>query len=215
MPDESPPRTPHELEQEREAGSSIARPAFAPFFTLIEDVVNQQHHHPSVHYIFADDDPHLITQASLRALSPGSLGGGHSPRERESTGAPSEDGSSGGLPTRPGVTERYVVLDVGDSGEVVRTAQSLTSDWHVLEVDVSSAPTWGPEEGSAVGGTGGLMLKIQGTGVDPLTGISFDKDEDGELEVKRLVRKFDARMETLRKVMEAGHRVADQAQASA
>ena len=34
-------------------------PDFKPFFTLIEDPETGDHHHPTVHYIFSDDDPEI------------------------------------------------------------------------------------------------------------------------------------------------------------
>ncbi|KIX93827.1 uncharacterized protein Z520_10452 [Fonsecaea multimorphosa CBS 102226] len=43
-------------------------PSFQPFFTLIEDSVTNEHYHPTVHYIFADDDTDIITEAALRSL---------------------------------------------------------------------------------------------------------------------------------------------------
>ncbi|KIW98802.1 uncharacterized protein Z519_00465 [Cladophialophora bantiana CBS 173.52] len=43
-------------------------PSFQPFFTLIEDSVTNEHYHPTVHYIFADDDADIITEAALRSL---------------------------------------------------------------------------------------------------------------------------------------------------
>ncbi|PYI27378.1 hypothetical protein BP00DRAFT_429372 [Aspergillus indologenus CBS 114.80] len=42
--------------------------SFQPFFTLIEDANTGEYHHPTVHYIFADDDTDIVTEATLRAL---------------------------------------------------------------------------------------------------------------------------------------------------
>ncbi|KAL2816271.1 hypothetical protein BJX63DRAFT_142231 [Aspergillus granulosus] len=39
-----------------------------PFFTLIEDVHTSEYYHPTVHYIFSDDDNDIVTEAALRSL---------------------------------------------------------------------------------------------------------------------------------------------------
>ena len=39
-----------------------------PYFTLIEDNTTGEHYHPSVHYIFEDDEPDLLLAASVRVL---------------------------------------------------------------------------------------------------------------------------------------------------
>lgn len=42
---------------------------FVPFFTLIEDKTTGTHHHPTVHYVFADDDAEIITRAACDQLA--------------------------------------------------------------------------------------------------------------------------------------------------
>ncbi|KAL2843747.1 hypothetical protein BJX68DRAFT_152771 [Aspergillus pseudodeflectus] len=39
-----------------------------PFFTLIEDAHTSEYYHPTVHYIFSDDDNDIVTEAALRSL---------------------------------------------------------------------------------------------------------------------------------------------------
>ncbi|KAL4919067.1 anaphase-promoting complex subunit 11 RING-H2 finger-domain-containing protein [Aspergillus aurantiobrunneus] len=39
-----------------------------PFFTLIEDAHTSEYYHPTVHYIFSDDDTDIVTEAALRSL---------------------------------------------------------------------------------------------------------------------------------------------------
>ncbi|OQU95894.1 hypothetical protein CLAIMM_02054 [Cladophialophora immunda] len=58
----------HGLASAAHPGELLPIPSFQPFFTLIEDSVTNEHHHPTVHYIFADDDADLITEAALRSL---------------------------------------------------------------------------------------------------------------------------------------------------
>ncbi|RDW87125.1 uncharacterized protein DSM5745_03767 [Aspergillus mulundensis] len=41
-----------------------------PFFTLIEDTHTSEYYHPTVHYIFSDDDTDIVTEAALRSLEP-------------------------------------------------------------------------------------------------------------------------------------------------
>ena len=41
---------------------------FKPFFVLIEDPETGEYHHPTVHYVFSDDDPEILTSAALEVL---------------------------------------------------------------------------------------------------------------------------------------------------
>lgn len=43
--------------------SSLPPPPFQPLFTLVTDTTTRQTHHPRVHYIFADDDPEVLSDA--------------------------------------------------------------------------------------------------------------------------------------------------------
>ncbi|EEH44954.2 uncharacterized protein PADG_08596 [Paracoccidioides brasiliensis Pb18] len=98
---------------------------FRPFFTLVQDVHSSEYYHPTVHYIFSDDDTDLITEAALRVLESGQ--GNNSLRassnallwrrngedcdEDEDIEADNTKASS--LPPQiPGVQEHYIVLDV-------------------------------------------------------------------------------------------------------
>jgi hypothetical protein len=207
-PAEPPPqRAPTEEQPPYPSPSPEApRPLFLPFFTLVEDNTTAEHHHPTVHYIFSDDDTDFVTEASLRALSRRSTGlsGSSSSLQQDSSGS-----STSALPAhKPGVKERYVVLDVGPSGDTVVAAHSLTSDWQVLGVDVTNAPTWVAEDENAGGATTGgnvmgLMLKIEGM-EGPWSGNAGKKVEGSDLDVQELTSLFDKRMATLRKVVEAG-----------
>jgi hypothetical protein len=127
---------------------------FQPFFTLIQTPSTPEYHHPTVHYIFADDDAEIITEAACRALTQDEI---------QSFPATAE-GSK--LP-RPlnGVREHYILLDVqpddAGSGYEVTRASSLSSEWQVMNSSISTAPTiddTDPESGE------GLMLKIEGLG---------------------------------------------------
>lgn len=115
-------------EPTRHEPPSPARILSQPFFTLIEDTHTSEYYHPTVHYIFSDDDTDIVTEAALRSLeseqdSPansklkGKSKASHQhPRDPEAERA-YEDGS----PTRnqrllpdpiPGVRENYIILDI-------------------------------------------------------------------------------------------------------
>lgn len=89
-------------------------PPFQPFFTLIEDAHTAEYHHPTVHYIFSDDDTDIVTEAALRSLeaqqdAQAGLKRDQPQRQEEVD----EDGKSALLPPPiPGVRENYIVLDV-------------------------------------------------------------------------------------------------------
>ncbi|KAI9861352.1 MAG: hypothetical protein M1830_006204, partial [Pleopsidium flavum] len=149
-----------------------AKPHFTPFFTLIEDAHTTEHHHPTVHYIFSDDDTDLITEAALRTLEPASSSSTttttsthqdpYNANAENSENAENEPEKHSALPPRRrGVTERYLLLDLSASGDAVISAHSLTADWQVLNVDVSNAPTWDAEGATDDERSAGLMLRIE------------------------------------------------------
>jgi hypothetical protein len=108
--------------------SPITQQQFKPFFTLIKDANTLEYHHPTVHYIFSDDDTDLVTDAAFRALESINPSREKGPRPRhEPPGgeAYEEDGIEGGPsssrkpsllpPLMPGVKDRYIILDVESS----------------------------------------------------------------------------------------------------
>ncbi|KAL4993899.1 hypothetical protein BDV10DRAFT_15304 [Aspergillus recurvatus] len=63
----------HLAEHNNHTYYEIASPAAShilsqPFFTLIEDTYTSEYYHPTVHYIFSDDDTDIVTEAALRSL---------------------------------------------------------------------------------------------------------------------------------------------------
>lgn len=180
-----------EIDQERE------RPAFTPFFTLIDDVTlsgegEENTHHPSrIHYIFSDDDDtSLLTSALIRSMD------GNGGEEVEEEGRMEEStskrehisGSSSSSATFPNHQkskakpaqkvpekkqrreERVVIVDINDAGTGIERISSLSKEWQVLSADIASAPTWdGARESDSPGGNErGLMLRIEGTSVSTL-----------------------------------------------
>lgn len=105
---------------------------FKPFFTLIEDANSSDYHHPTVHYIFSDDDAELVTEASLRVLETGHHA--TSPRNDSEEGLVSADQQSSHHrhsdrpsllpPPIPGVKERFIVLDFEQSATAIGNPSS-------------------------------------------------------------------------------------------
>ncbi|PLB51588.1 hypothetical protein P170DRAFT_433507 [Aspergillus steynii IBT 23096] len=111
---------------------SQQQPPFQPFFTVIEDANTSEYYHPTVHYIFSDDDTDIVTEATLRSLEtdqdPLSNGGpkGKSKPARPGT---TRDGQDEVVydeddefasprkdpllpPPIPGVRDNYIILDM-------------------------------------------------------------------------------------------------------
>lgn len=161
---------------------------FAPFFALVEDGASGEVAHPAVHYVFEDDDPDVITAASLRAL--GADDGSVNTMRRVSSEIEGEMGQRADEPRdvlpplRPGVQERYVLVELGQDGHSVVSAKSLSADWAVTGTSIGAAPTFdeGAEDPNQAGG---LMLKVEGLGgnLDHLR--KRDRDADREFEEKR------------------------------
>jgi hypothetical protein len=142
-------------------------PNFRPFFTLIEDTTSGEHYHPYVHYVFADDDPTIVTAASMRALGlddtqylPQDAQDG---RERRRTQG-SEEGSDQDAPVEsplpppiPGMREHYLIIDVDADGRTVVDAQSLSSEWQITDTGIRTAPSFDEESPDQ-----GHMLRIEG-----------------------------------------------------
>ncbi|MCJ1379924.1 hypothetical protein MMC17_003027 [Xylographa soralifera] len=157
----------------------LASHPFNPFFTLIEDAHSPTTHHPTVHYIFSDDDSDLLTNTLLhihdsQAPNTQSRGTSTSRRADQET------------------KERYVLLNLAASGTAVESVYSLTGDWQVLSAEIGQAPTL---EGG--GAEGGLMLRIKGTEGPKAEGIEG-------LGLEGLVETFGRRMGELRRVVEGG-----------
>ncbi|KAG9661661.1 hypothetical protein KCU69_g14834, partial [Aureobasidium melanogenum] len=116
-------------------------PDFRPFFTLIEDPDTGEHHHPSVHYIFSDDNPDFLTSTIVDAM--GQEQAGTSPEQKV-------DNNRG----------RMILLDIAPDGKTVNEVQSLSPHWQVLRTTVGQAPSWADE--GVRKDIPGLMLNIQG-----------------------------------------------------
>ena len=159
------------IEHQSEALPDFQSSTTNPYFTLIEDTTTGEHFHPSVHYIFEDDEPDLLLAASARAL-----GGNEEYRSPSMDKSEREEYESALLPVPPpGTEERYIIMNMASDGYTVESAHSLSSDWQISDVNVGEAPTWGEDTSDTQGK--GLMLSIRGSGLPMQT----DKDDnDGE-----------------------------------
>jgi hypothetical protein len=110
--------------------SNIQSQPLQPFFMLVEDTVTREHFHPTVHYIFADDDQELVTEAALQSLR-GTGFDGRTSRNDEPQES-SEESEAGQVPDRKGVKgkarepsarEHCLVVDVKLYGEQSRARQ--------------------------------------------------------------------------------------------
>lgn len=157
-----------------------------------------------MHYIFADDDPEVLTAALAHHHR-----GAYDDNDEEGESQP---------------PDRGVLLDMeptaDGSGYHVACASSLTADWAVTSARVSR--TEGDGGGVAAGLGSNLVLKIEGLSIEPSPG-PLGKASTSETEVQSsggspgrqrqpapaaedyadLLQDFEKRMSTLRKVVEA------------
>ena len=198
---------------------------FQPFFTLIEDAATNEHYHPSVHYIFADDEPDIVTEAACRSLDQNS---DDSPSQEQEQEQDVDDPEPRLPPPRPGVKEHYLILDVQPSASgglnsqqhlsdrlpspspssvetaqaltktypyTVTSAQSLSADWQVLRTSITDAPTMNAEQQHP--DEQHLMLRIEGRGTSPNTTVQRRQDET----VEDIIEHFQARLAQIRHLM--------------
>ena len=105
---------------------------------MIEDVETGEHYHPTVQYVFTDDDPEHLTAGMLHAIE-------------QQTGQAEEE-------------ERIVILDMSADGKTIEAASSLSPHWQSLQTSVSQAPSWG---GTSQDDQGRLMIRASGQEVPP------------------------------------------------
>jgi hypothetical protein len=214
------------LEQEESELRELDGSSFQPFFTLIEDTLTRTHHHPTVHYIFADDDTDIVSEAACRSLAQDDplmttatrLAGAVASLRQQELEAESDQEPSRLPPATPGVREHYLLLDVQPIGsentttsyEVTR-AHSLSAEWQVTSTAVSNAPTIDAVDDGGEGADG-LMLRIEGRGV-----VTSDDDDDGKAKVSKeketleeMIRRFETDLADIKRAIGAGGSVIDE-----
>ncbi|KAF2709511.1 hypothetical protein K504DRAFT_360184, partial [Pleomassaria siparia CBS 279.74] len=170
---------------------------FNPFFTLIEDGTSGEHYHPYVHYVFADDDPVIVTAAAMRSLgldetrflpasTPDAEEQGHEELHGEDEGEGegregehSEVVESPLPPPIPGSKQRYVLIDIAADGHTLLSAQSLASDWQITCTNIRPAPTFDEDPGNL-----GHMLMIEGVEIPRRSNKGKAKGEPGEQKLR-------------------------------
>ncbi|KAH0336123.1 hypothetical protein KCU81_g8721, partial [Aureobasidium melanogenum] len=164
-------------------GELLPPPDFRPFFTLIEDPDTGEHHHPSVHYIFSDDNPDFLTSTIVDAMS------------QEQAGTSSEQKVDNNR-------ERMILLDIAPDGKTVNEVQSLSPHWQVLRTTVGQAPSWADE--GARKDIPGLMLNIQGMESSKLKSQSHRRNnsqEDIMARVEGMITSYTSCLSTLEGVV--------------
>jgi hypothetical protein len=202
---------------------------FSPLFTLLASTSHpsnrQTIQYPTVHYIFADDDPEILTAALARHQEGAGAGAG--------AGADADTGDDDPENEADAPPDRAVLLDMertaDGSGVDVVWASSLTSDWAVASACVSrveGSSSGGGGGGAAVGPAGHQVLKIEGVSIEPSSsgplplGDAEMQSSGGSAgtstgagrqpasppapeDYTELLQEFEKRMATLRKVVEA------------
>ncbi|KAB5578116.1 hypothetical protein GE09DRAFT_1088546 [Coniochaeta sp. 2T2.1] len=139
-------------------------PRFTQLFTTITSTNHPSGrtstHHPTVHYVFADDDPEVLTSALAR------YDGVESDDEQQERQDYEEEE---GVDRRKRTADRAVVLDIvpntaAAAGYEVVWASSLSADWAVVEARLGRMDGGGGIQGA--GGGRMLTLRIEGVSVE-------------------------------------------------
>ncbi|KAF3480598.1 uncharacterized protein GIQ15_05945 [Arthroderma uncinatum] len=181
-----------QTKEELEDVSVPARPPFRPFFTVIGDATSSEYYHPTVHYIFSDDDTGIITEAALQSLEETNQ---RTSWDTEST--PQKDKKKGkAAQGTKNAAERFIILDVeptnnasdttagtgtlssdpqntsgrpnlshGFPDSKVTSAHSLSPSWQVINTTISPAPNFDSSSNSptSTNRDGNPVLMVEGT----------------------------------------------------
>ncbi|KFY79623.1 hypothetical protein V499_01378 [Pseudogymnoascus sp. VKM F-103] len=209
-------------EPQHQESTMAPRPAFTPFFTLVDDATSGSTHHPvNVRYIFSDDDQDL-TDEYLAAISsaPSPQSSSHIAHSSESSSLTSSSRHqqqqripSGSEPREP--EHRTLLLDLDETGTAVTAFHSLSPSWQLLSASITKAPTW--ESGPAAAddgedeGAARFMLRLEGTrgrdeGMRERVGRVWREPGEGVRaeDFQVLVEEFERKMRVLRTVVDTG-----------
>ncbi|KAB5584981.1 hypothetical protein GE09DRAFT_1068950 [Coniochaeta sp. 2T2.1] len=141
---------------------------FTQLFTTITSTTHPSGrtstHHPTVHYVFADDDPRVLTSALAQYEH-----GVESDDEQQERQEYEDEGQGR---QGYGTTNRAVVLDIvphtaAAAGYEVVWASSLSADWAVVEAHLGRMDGGGGGGIQGTGGGGGMLtLRIEGVSVE-------------------------------------------------
>ncbi|KAK0611080.1 hypothetical protein B0T14DRAFT_529598 [Immersiella caudata] len=203
------PQTPRATDDDHAAQSPPPHTGPVPFKPLFALVTTSTHpsyrqttQHPILHYVFADDDPELLTEALAQ----------HHRAADEFSGEYNR--------------ERAIMLDLAPSdhgsGYEVERASSLSPDWAVVSASIGRMEDINGTLAAAHGdGQDALMLKIEGVSVESSSSTPSGKTStpEGELqgsgaklprpqqvveEYSGLLSDFEKRMGVLKRVLDAG-----------
>ena len=167
--------------EEPAPGELLPPPDFKPFFTLVEDPETGEHIHPTVHYVFADDDPEILTSAALDALEVAE-------NDEATRTTPAE------------VRERYVIVDLAADAKSVAATSSMSADWQAVKIALTQAPSWGEDPNNS---ERGLMLKISGQDSKATSEYKRNNRRHGHsARLDELAQEFNQRLENLDKLLE-------------
>ncbi|KAF3918836.1 hypothetical protein ABW20_dc0101324 [Dactylellina cionopaga] len=170
--------------QQQQQPSQLPPAPFIPFFTLIQDATTSSHFHPTVRYVFSDDefDPLAILPSppnvpsnnttapnSLSNSAAGATANNAHPNSNPHSGSGSQadvdSNGSGQFGRRDGAgrnNERVILVDVSADGQGILSAHSLSAEWQVSGVSVTKAPTWMSDDKELVGFYQERLEKLQG-----------------------------------------------------
>ena len=198
---------------DEEQASSVRDRPFRPLFPLIEDRTTGDHYHPTVHYVFSDDDTDIVTEAALRSLADD---------EEERALEQSKSQETQDLPERrpapsSETRQHYIIVDInptpvhGSTGHPysIANAQSLSSVWQVTDISITNAPTLHALD-SEPDGSEELMLKIEGTGPaewhddDSRSDKKKSRQEMGHGNLQEMVNRFEKNLRDIKRLIVAG-----------
>ncbi|KAK3217477.1 hypothetical protein GRF29_1g3210040 [Pseudopithomyces chartarum] len=159
-------------------------PNFRPFFTVVDDSSTGEHYHPFVHYVFADDDPVIVTAAAMRSLGLDDTKYLPQPERDQREHGEHEDPEqelpveSPLPPPLPATKERFIIIDVAADGQTILGARSMSPEWQITSASTRIAPSF--DESSP---DSGYMLQIEGVEV-PGKNKGKGKEQPGEAKLR-------------------------------
>ncbi|KAK2855613.1 hypothetical protein FQN49_005023 [Arthroderma sp. PD_2] len=207
------------------------QPPFRPFFTIIGDATSSEYYHPTVHYIFSDDDTGIITEAALQSLE-----ANHQKTSWDTESTPQKEKKKGKAVQRAeSKPERFIILDVEPANDTkdttsapggvnndpqeasnlppnlqnfkVTSAHSLSPSWQVLSTTISPAPNFDSSSNSptSTDRDGNPVLMIEGTSgfaSDSAAGRHTTQQAQTQT-LEEMLDQFAKRMAELKRVVEA------------